>query len=264
MSTTENPGADRTEARAREERSVVLAQVGACTIGSPQMVPLVDGVGEWADRVLRREMLPAEALALLPKREAGRLVDAFAEHFPDELSEALGRYDEDEVIAVILIGAVLAGKADHDAARVSNEKLLAIEEDEELTEPVEALAFALDGWRLWDDEDGEAFHDEAAAQVPEWLGDEAADRRFNEILAETVERRSNEWHVVRLQRMVHEVRLQLPLDGYPRASALLEQGCERFDADPALGKVIATELLVDVVPLGAPPFVEELLDRLAA
>jgi hypothetical protein len=256
-------GADRSEARAREEQADLLAEVGSCAVGSPQMVPLIDGVEEWADRVVGGEIEPAEALALIPEREALRLVEAFAAHFPHELSEALALYDIEEVVPVILIGAILAGKADCEAARLADEKLLAIEVNEELTDPVEALAYALEGWRLWDDEDGEAFDDEAA-QLPEWLDDEAADRRFDEILAATADRRSSEWHVLRLQRMVHEVRSQLPVDGYPRASALIEQGCARFDDDPALGKVIATELLVDVVPLGPPPFVDELLGRLAA
>lgn len=242
----------------------MLSDLGSLADESPRMVPLVDGAEEWAERLLAGALDPHEAIALLPDRERVRLLSTFEELFPYELAEARGSCDEQAVESAILIGAIVAALDDSDESELCGGTLDAIEGDVEFDDrPVEALAFALDGCRLWDDTDG-GLADRELEAIPEWLDEESADRRFREILADVVSRRAGEWHAERLARMVHEVRTQLPVDGYPRASALLTGGCARFDADPQLAKAIAVDLLIDVLPLSPPVFDEDLVERWAA
>src|SRR5579862_2981017 len=96
-------GEDRALARARqdreEEQEAVLARLGSLASWSPRMVPLVDGIEDWAEGVLRGELLPADALAAVPEREAVRLVDTFAELFPGELAEAEEVCPRERVVA---------------------------------------------------------------------------------------------------------------------------------------------------------------------
>ena len=249
-------------ARARLERGAELAELSSRVIESPRMVPLVDGIEAVAERLLAGRLSPEDALEALPEDECKRLMEAFVERHPWELAKALALGDEAELLSIILLASVVGALGDHEASVLPPELLAAIEEDATLAGPIEALAFALDGTRLWDDVDGAEFEREAA-KVPESLDDEAAQHRFDGILADVASSRFGDWHARRLGRMVHELRAQLPAHGYPRASALLEQGCARFDADDGLGTVVATQLLVDVVALG-PSLDDELPERLAA
>jgi hypothetical protein len=115
-------------------------------------------------------------------------------------------------------------------------------------DPVEALAFVLDGRRLWGHEDGEVA-DRELMGLPGWLDDGEWEERWDAILEDVSRRRYDDRHDALLRSMVAEVARQLPLLAYPDASAVLAEGCARFEADPSLGPHVAARLLADVLPI---------------
>jgi hypothetical protein len=127
-------------------------------------------------------------------------------------------------------------------------------------DPVEALAFVLDGRLLWGDEDGEVA-ERALMGMPGWLDDDEWEERRDAILEDVSRRRYDDCRHALLGRMVAEVARQLPLRAHPDASAVLAEGCARFMADPGLGPRVAARLLADVLPL---PRGAHLLGRRAA
>jgi hypothetical protein len=115
-------------------------------------------------------------------------------------------------------------------------------------DPVEALAFVIDGRRLWGGEDG-VVADRALMGLPGWLDDDEWEERWDAILEDVSRRLYDDRHHALLRSMVAEVARQLPLSAYPDASAVLAEGCARFEADPSLGPHVAARLLADVLPV---------------
>ena len=232
-----------------EHRLEAIQAIAHLAFRSPRLLPACGSYERWLAAVLAGEIeaRPDDAAATLPLEEKRRIVEACAELFPDELSELSARCDQEYVAPAIFAGSVAAGIRDRKQRVVLDFDLELIEEPASLAiDPLEDLAMVLDGEWLWGLADGREAEREIAA-IPEWLDDDEYDREWHAALRSTSWRLATDWHRLRLDRLVRDVREQLPLAAFPRASASVLRGCERFAADEESRARLAANLLSDML-----------------
>jgi hypothetical protein len=185
-----------------------------------------------------------EAGALLPAAERERIVRAHAQEFPGvwrSLIDDLG--DEPAAEAVVFIGVVMA--ALQELRAVDSSVLELIEESEDVrTDPVFALALALVATDLWSIAEATAA-EEALAAIPDFLDDDAYEILWIAAIEAKAARLWSPRHERRLARLVERLSAQLPIAGRANASAVLADGCDRFERDAEVRLRLAAMLLAD-------------------
>ena len=241
-------GFHRATDRALEERLHAIEELARLAFLSPRLVPDSDGYDAWVRTVLagEAEADTEAAIAALGPDEPGRILTACLELYPDAWAVLAARCGSDrDAVAALLGGAVAAGIRDF--APIERFAVETIEDsDELLRDPFEALALCFDGEQLWASEAG-AEAERVIDAIPDWVDDDAYERRWNESLEATAGRLTTQWHRRRLARLVGRVEHELPLDGFPLASAAIRSGCERFVADDGVRRRFAAILLGDMV-----------------
>jgi SEC-C motif len=249
-------GADRVREEALEARLRTDVALALVALRVPRAIPVDKTFEEWADAFVagKTDVRPRESIALLPEAEKARLLDVLGGLVPPTLSaEASGRQPE-EVAAALLLGAVGAGIADRRRGELDVDILDLIGTDD----PLEDLALAIGGECLWEWSDGEAVARELAL-IPDWVDDDVYDVRWVAAHRALAERLRTGWHEARLELLVRRVEEQLPVSGFPAASAALAEGCRRFAADGEFRAALAAALLSDVLPRPDRAGVAELL-----
>lgn len=191
---------------------------------------------ELSERQLQEGVAPIEA------GEKARIAAAAAALEPawQALSDELG---EGPACDALLLGGVLAALHEE---RTLDPELLELLEGGEAGHPVTALSSSLDPTDLWSVVEAAAA--EAACEgIPDELDDEAYERLWESAIVETADLLWSDWHARRLATLVERVRGQLPARGFPRASALLAEGCEDVRKDAHLARSVAAELLGDTL-----------------
>jgi hypothetical protein len=208
----------------------------------PRYRPVTDEFDAWARTAaddLARETV-REGVAHLDGGERERIVDGFAEDYPDIWASAVAELgNETLAVDLVLGGAVVAGL--NERRRSLDPEALALLEGEGAarTDPLQALALALDASDLWS-----VVESEEAAAALEAAGTGDAQR----VLRAEARRLTTAWHYERLGEMVDRVRARLPDGAYPLASAALTRACDRVDLNNALARELSAELLLDSLP----------------
>jgi hypothetical protein len=205
----------------------------------PRQRPASGTFDAWAERArdqLTRELLE-EGLVQLGAAEQARIPAEFAAAYPqvwETILDEVGGHDD--VLQVILIGAVVAGLEER-KRQVDPAALALLEVDEEAREdPVESLALVLAATDLWS-----TFE---VIDATESLDSGAT----TAVIAEHL---WSGWHEQRLKDLVHRLRERLPVAGFPAASSAIENGCRTFEGDPWVRARLRSELLLDALPTAA-------------
>jgi SEC-C motif len=205
----------------------------------PRQRPASATFDAWVECVtnhLTRELLD-DGLAQLGAGEQARIPAEFAAAYPqvwETIVDEVGSHDD--ALHVLLLGAVVAGVEERQR-QVDPAALELLEVDEEAREdPIESLALALAASDLWS-----AFE---VIDATESLDTGATP-------AGITERLWSKWHEQRLECLVHRLREQLPVAGFPAASSAIERGCRAFERDPGVRARLRSELLLDALPTTA-------------
>lgn len=209
----------------------------------PQLRPVGKAFSAWADRVAAddaAEASAADALALIEPAERSRIADGLPgirERYCAELG------DERLAEQALLVGAVAA--AVDERLPPDPRMLELLEEREDLrSDPVEALALALEAGDLWGLVET-AQLETALRDLPEELDDEEYEQHWDAIVAAEAKRLARRWHKRRLAELVGRLASQLPFSDYPAASAALALACEAFEHDRGVRARLAAALLGD-------------------
>lgn len=198
--------------------------------------PRFDAWAETAPSRLSRELVEDGLTALGPE-EAARIPSEFAVAYPQVWAAIVadaGR--RDEVLQILLTGAVVAGLEERQRG-LDVEALELLEADEDARDdPVETLALVLTAGDLWN-----------VLETVEAL--ESFDR--GAALAAIADRLWSEWHDRRLAELLRRVRAQLPMPGFPAASAAVEAACRAARDDRRVLIRLRAELLLDAFPTAA-------------
>jgi len=241
-------GFDRAGERALEDRLDASEALARLAYLSPRLVPESDAYDGWVRSVLAGELeLDAnDAIRTLGEDEPVRIVSACLELYPEAWEALSSRCGSArDATAALLAGAVAAGIRDYGTpGRLHVET---IEEPGPFERDlVEELGLLLDGDQLWSPPEGAAA-DDAIRAIPDWVDDAVYDERWHAILGDTAARLVTDWHVRRLARLVQRIEAQLPFAGFPRASAVVADGCRAFETDERFRSQLAALLLGDLV-----------------
>jgi hypothetical protein len=227
----------RRERRRRRGPLLALAEAQDISALFPRVRPRDDVLDAFAERVAR-ELEPddprvppdrvEEGVALLDERERRRIVDDWTRKYPDRWSSLCGAagdiaLTERAVVASAVRGAISERRPPH-------RRLLSLLDA--MPTPMSAcgvLGVVLAPPLVWDRDDAILLAD--AAGSPE------DPQRFLALAHRLGNGRVEEWHVGRVRELAGRLGDELPIDGLPRASALLEAGCLETgeDEDAAVG-----------------------------
>ena len=209
----------------------------------PRVRPRDDVVEAFAERVARELSAGAmqippdlveEGVALIGEAERRRIVAELRDRYPDRwksLSAAAGdeALTERAVVASAVRGAVVERRPVHRA------RLEMIEAMPLPASPCGALALVLEPPLVWDRDD---------AIILAGIAASARDtQRFLTQAHGLADARVEEWHVERVRELADRVLQQLPIQGLPRASAMLAEGVREVDEDEVAARWAASLLL---------------------
>lgn len=197
----------------------------------------------WLDARPDSDVTPAsieEAGALLPAAERERIARAHAQEFPDAWRSLV---DEAEAEQVVLLGAVAAALGEVRAVDPGVLELIEVDEDIR-ADPILALSLALVATDLWSIAEAIAA-DEALAQVPDLLDDDASEVLWIAAIKAEAARLWSPRHARRLALLVERLRAQLPIAGRANVSAALADACTVFERDEEARTSLAAMLLED-------------------
>ena len=173
-----------------------------------------------------------EGVALLDATERGRLVRLYADRYPEAWTSLCREIAEDDAAVALVHGAVRVALAEREqvAARV----VKVIDDLDDVTHPLEALALALRPAYVWSVEDAARAADAAAPFA-------ADDEAWLDAVEDAATDLATDEHEQRLTRLASRLGEQLPIVGAPRASRLLSDACEavRVDADARGSALVA-------------------------
>jgi hypothetical protein len=235
----------------------------------PILFPLLRSSGPafdaWVERGLAATVTDAsgladlvdEGLSLLGQDEAERILELAPTVSPDLWTHLRNDLGDEQLEDLLHSGAVLAALGEQ---RTLDPHTLALLDGTNVfdQDPLEPLALTLDADALWSVVEAEAA-EAAVAAIPDYLDDEAYERRVESSLAQIVRSYWSDSHAERLQTLVARVRAQLPLAGFPRATRALATACDFFAGEQSGCERLAAMLLFDTLD----PFWADELDLAA-
>lgn len=239
-------GTTRDEEREFARLSCVFDEIAGLATVFPRLRPTGSAFSAWADRVASKETdaTMEEGIALIEPGERVRIANADDEGSATIWQSFFDELGDDELVARAMVTGAAAA-AVRERFPPERRTLEALEQLEELRrDPCTALASALEGGDLWSlHESVQA--DAALAALPEGLDDEEYEQRWEEAISAEAARLGTSWHRERLGELVRRLQSQLPLSGFPAASAALSEACAAYDRDPGLRAELAVALLAD-------------------
>jgi SEC-C motif len=222
---------------AESQKLLALGEAHDLAALFPFVRPVGDEIAKLVEHAAREGTVGPEAVdegrALLDAAERRRLVDSYADRYPDRWAALVAAAGSGEIAERALVtGAVRAAIA---------ERLLpprgVLEEVERQTDaldtPAKILLFLLSPANVWSIEDVISAEEEASEfepRSPEWLA--AVDVVARE--------RLDSWHVERVRVLADHLEAWLPIDRLPRISAALAEARDEVHEDDALAAEIAT------------------------
>jgi hypothetical protein len=187
----------------------------------------------------------AEGVELVDAGERRQLVEAYARRFPDVWS-ALCRDVGRETAERELVESAVRAAVDEQREPAPS-ILEPLEDPAAPTNPADALALGLfpeDVWTL----------DDAVAAAAAAAGPESGREGWERAIAAVARERLEAVHLRRIRTQASRLAAHLPLEGLPRASALLSRACNVVARDDAVAEDVAGRLLRNyVVRLVGPP-----------
>ena len=209
----------------------------------PRVRPRDDVVEAFAERVARELSAGAmqipperveEGVALIGEVERRRIVAELRDRYPDRwesLSAAAGdeALTERAVVASAVRGAVV------ERLPVRRGRLEMVEAMPVPASPCGVLALVLEAPLVWDRDD--------AIILAGVVGTAPDPQRFLTQAHGLADARVEDWHVGRVRELAERVLQQLPVQGLPRASAMLAEGVREVDEDEVAARWTAGLLL---------------------
>jgi hypothetical protein len=169
-----------------------------------------------------------EGVALLDDRECRRIVDEWANKYPDRWTSLSGAAGDVALLERVVVASAVRGAISE--RRPTGRGLLELlEAAPPSLSDCGVLGVVLAPPLLWDRDD--------AIVLADFAGPPGDPQRFLRTAHELGNRRVEEWHVGRVRQPAGWIEDDLPVVGLPRASARLEAGCRetREEDDAAIG-----------------------------
>jgi hypothetical protein len=233
-----------------QRRLELLAQIATLPILFPRLRPMSPEFEAWAAArrpdpglELSGELL-SEAIDRLEAEERERIARLVGDEVAawDALRAKVG--DDEQAEDALLTGAVAA--ALREVFAPNRYVLELIEAGYAENEPLNGLSLVLEATQLWNVLEA-TDAEQTLAAIPDDLDDEEYDEAWKSAFDEVAARRWTREHEQRLTLLVERMRARLPLDGFPRASAAIAAGCDRYAADAAAPSRLGRMLLADTL-----------------
>jgi len=235
----------------KEDLARLFAQAVALPIALPLLRPDGEAFEAWANTKQPAgpdgappKGLIDEGIDRVEEEERERIVEAAARAHPklwQRLCEETG--DEDLLRSCVLYGAVLAALREERSLDPDTLDLIE-EESPDFSDPVEALAVAIESADIWSQVDAISAL-RAFEAMPENASEKSFGRRWRELVAEVSAERWSDRHERRLRLLVERIRSQLPFETHPLATAALQAACKRLDQKEKHFARLAAMLLAD-------------------
>jgi hypothetical protein len=230
--------------RRRQRRSLLtLAETHDVAFLFPWVRPEDQVFDAFAERVAR--LLAASAppippavvedgVALLGRDERRRIVDGWAERYPDRWQSVAADAGDVALAERVLVASAVRG-AIVERLPARRGLLEMIETMPPSMSPCGVLGILIEPLLVWNRDD--------AIMVANGAGSASDPQRFIGTAHRLADSRVEPWQVDRVRELADRIRARLPIAGLPRASRLIEEGCDELDGDDEAAHGLASVLL---------------------